>query len=88
VWFKSFVIVGKAFRCVLKNVKPAGTGLVAYDAVCKYSDKSSGSGSLVVDIGNYYHHIEVSLPGKKEEWRPLYPCGYMHINKNGLHDHD
>jgi hypothetical protein len=78
-------IQGPAFRCAIANSRPAGTGLEAYDATCSHAGQST-SGVLALDTGNYYHHIELSLPGSGGAWIPLYPCGYLRKNKGGLPD--
>jgi hypothetical protein len=79
------LVAGPGFRCTISHPRPAGTGLEAYDAICSYAGRPR-SGVLALDTGNYYHHIELSLPGKGGTWIPLYPCGYFHKNKGGLPD--
>ncbi len=65
-------IVGPGFDCTLSTGRPAGTGLVAYEANCSVDGKKTLKG-LSLDLGNYEDHFELALPGR-EDWVKLYPC--------------
>ena len=65
-------ISGPGFDCALSNGRPAGTGLVAYDASCTVDGKKRLEG-LALDLGNHTDHFELSLPGR-DGWIELYPC--------------
>lgn len=65
-------ITGPGFACEFSNGRPAGTGLVAYDAACLVDGKKSSTG-IALDLGNYDDHFELSLPGRAT-WLSLYPC--------------
>lgn len=65
-------ITGPGFDCALGQGRPAGTGLVAYDATCTVDGKTTSDG-LALDLGNYDDHFELSLPGRTD-WLALYPC--------------
>ena len=65
-------ITGPGFDCSLSAERPAGTGLVAYEAMCTIDGKKTSKG-LALDLGNYDDHFELSLPGR-ENWLSLYPC--------------
>ena len=63
---------GPEFSCKLGESQPAGTGLVLYPSECTI-DNIKLSGDVVLDLGNYKDHFELSLPGNVS-WLPLYPC--------------
>ncbi|MCP5074825.1 MAG: hypothetical protein GY947_16240 [Rhodobacteraceae bacterium] len=65
-------IVGPGFDCALSAGRPAGTGLVAYEATCTVDGKKMSEG-IALDLSNYRDHFELSLPGR-EDWLALYPC--------------
>jgi hypothetical protein len=65
-------INGLDFDCVLATPRPAGTGLVAYDATCMI-DGNTWSDGIALDLGNYEDHFKLALPGR-EGWLALYPC--------------
>lgn len=65
-------ISGPGFACTVSKSKPAGTGLVAFEAACKVDGKNRKQG-IVLDLGNFKDHFALSLPGRKN-WIPLYPC--------------
>ena len=65
-------IIGPGFECKISNGRPAGTGLVAYDATCTIHGKEIKQ-SLALDLGNYSDHFELSVPGR-DDWIKLYPC--------------
>jgi len=65
-------IIGPGFTCELSTGRPAGTGLVAYDAICVVDGKKSTT-SIALDLGNYDDRFELSLPGRAN-MLSLYPC--------------
>ena len=65
-------ITGPGFDCRLGDGRPAGTGLVYYEATCMV-DGTATSGGLNLDLGNYADHFKLALPGR-EDWLSLYPC--------------
>ncbi len=65
-------IAGPGFDCTLSAGRPAGTGLVAYEATCTVDGKKTSKG-LALDLGNYSDHFELSLTCS-DGWLALYPC--------------
>lgn len=65
-------INGPDFDCALATPRPAGTGLVAYDATCMI-DGNTWSDGIALDLGNYEDHFKLALPDR-EGWLALYPC--------------
>lgn len=65
-------ITGPGFDCALSKDRPAGSGLVAYDAACTVDGKKTTE-VVALDLGNYDDHFELALPGR-EGWFKLYPC--------------
>lgn len=65
-------ITGPGFDCRLGESRPAGTGLVFYEAQCTVDDRRSSKG-LALDLGNYADRFMLSLPGR-QDWIPLFPC--------------
>lgn len=65
-------ISGPGFDCTISGGRPAGSGLVAHEAACTV-DGNQVSDGLVLDLGNYKDHFNLSIPGRKG-WIALYPC--------------
>lgn len=65
-------IAGPDFDCSISNGRPAGTGLVAYNAVCMIDGKKI-PGGLALVLGNFQDHFKLPVP-KRETWISLYPC--------------
>lgn len=71
------MITGSNFECALKELKPAGSGMMTTDALCVVDSENGtveAEDSVDFDFGNYKDHFEVAIP-KLDGWIKMYRCG-------------
>ena len=70
------IIKGSDFECALRELKPAGSGMMHSEAICVVDAKSGTKAveaGVTLDLGNYSDHFEVAIP-ELDGWVKMYRC--------------
>ena len=70
------MIIGSDFECALRELKPAGSGMMSTEALCVVDAKNGTKeveDNVAFDFGNYSDHFEVAIP-ELDDWKKMYRC--------------